>query len=149
MNVYLVTMGDCECGHNLGLFSTREKAQAFVDAIARVDGMNHAKIEEHTLDSVKFPERSSWWVLISQDGEILRVEKRPFYEYHHDIQENREDASVGHAYGNIARVTMYAKSATEAITIALEQFELSTRLGFWDKQSWYIKNGKLIDEKEK
>ena len=65
--IYLVTSGEYSSYGIDGVYSTREKAQAHVDAIT---GTYHtAEVEEHELDAPFNPETAYWQVTVNDEIE--------------------------------------------------------------------------------
>ena len=123
MILYVVCSGGHEDYGVDAIFSTEEKAQAFINARAGGDPDRYL-IEYHSLDKAEY-ERCPWEVVLGRGGAVIRVERARLAEPHR--------LESKHTSARYLHVTVWAKTEGEAIKAANEILAWTIAQGMWEK----------------
>lgn len=137
--VYIVAQHDWEASANLGVFSTRERAQEYVDGLERANA-GSAEIQEHSIDTQTPPETTEWSIELAADGTLRHIHPRRFMTW---CFYGVEPTMVYGYAGSSVSVTTFARSREEALRIANEQYEIAKNAGYLSRDSWCMVDGVL------
>ena len=136
MILYAVSYGGIDDYGILAIFSTLEKAQAFIKLREVNDPYGGCAIEYYILDEAENV-RTPWLVLMDKGGSVIEAERARVYEG------DRLERSYGGG-DRCMHVTAWAVTMHEAVTAAKEILAWTIAEGMWENpkyQSLHVSAG--------
>lgn len=133
MKIYLVSAGDYSAYGIDALFSSYDKAQAFIDEVCG------ERIEEYELDppnvDMKRKGYKLWFITMKRDGSVLCCNDQSFRGDLVDTSGELEiNDSCSGKYRDIAYARLWAKSEEHAIKIVNEKRAQMIAMGKWESE---------------